>query len=72
MTDAIHSIAAAASARRLLRIHLHVRSYAPFLREPSSISEFAPIRLTERRTIFTGVGGFMQEFSTASPVPSAG
>ena len=65
MTDAIHSIAAAAVGAPGCSAYTYmVRSYAPFLREPFlQFSEFAPIRLTETSYDFlTGVGGFMQEF----------
>ena len=65
MTDAIHSIAAAALNGPDCSDYTYmVRSYQPFLREPYlQLSEFAPIKLTATAYDFmTGVGGFMQEF----------
>src|SRR3984957_19354804 len=65
MTDAIHSIAAAAlDAPGCSAYTYMLRSYRPFLREPYlQISEFAPVALTATAYDFlTGVGGFMQEF----------
>jgi trehalose/maltose hydrolase-like predicted phosphorylase len=78
MTDAIHSIAAAAlDAPGCSAYTYMLRSYRPFLREPYlQISEFAPIKLTATAYDFlTGVGGFMQEFlygfSGFRPLPAA-
>jgi trehalose/maltose hydrolase-like predicted phosphorylase len=78
MTDAIHSIAAAAvDAPGCSAYTYMLRSYAPFLREPYlQLSEFAPIKLTATSYDFlTGVGGFMQEFlfgfSGFRPLPDA-
>ena len=65
MTDAIHSIAAAAVDAPGCSAYTYVvRSYLPFLRAPYlQFSEFAPIKLTATSYDFlTGVGGFMQEF----------
>jgi len=65
MTDAIHSIAAAAlDAPGCSAYTYMLRSYRPFLREPYlQFSEFGPIKLTATAYDFlTGVGGFMQEF----------
>jgi trehalose/maltose hydrolase-like predicted phosphorylase len=65
MTDAIHSIAAAAlNGPGCSGYTYTLRSYQPFLREPYlQFSEFAPIKLTATAYDFmTGVGGFMQEF----------
>ena len=65
MTDAIHSIAAAAlDAPGCSAYTYMLRSYRPFLREPYlQFSEFAPVALTATAYDFlTGVGGFMQEF----------
>lgn len=65
MTDAIHSIAAAAvDAPGCSAYTYMLRSYQPFLREPYlQLSEFAPIKLTATSYDFlTGVGGFLQEF----------
>jgi trehalose/maltose hydrolase-like predicted phosphorylase len=65
MTDAIHSIAAAAlDAPGCSAYTYMLRSYRPFLREPYlQFSEFAPVTLSETAYDFlTGVGGFMQEF----------
>jgi trehalose/maltose hydrolase-like predicted phosphorylase len=65
MTDAIHSIAAAAlDAPGCSAYTYMLRSYRPFLREPYlQFSEFAPAKLTATAYDFlTGVGGFMQEF----------
>ena len=65
MTDAIHSIAAAALNGPGCSDYTYtLRSYQPFLREPYlQFSEFAPIKLTATAYDFmTGVGGFMQEF----------
>lgn len=78
MTDAIHSIAAAAlDAPGCSAYTYMLRSYRPFLREPYlQISEFGPIKLTATAYDFlTGVGGFMQEFlygfSGFRPLPAA-
>jgi trehalose/maltose hydrolase-like predicted phosphorylase len=78
MTDAIHSIAAAAvDAPGCSAYTYMLRSYKPFLREPYlQLSEFAPIKLTATAYDFlTGVGGFMQEFlfgfSGYRPLPDA-
>jgi hypothetical protein len=78
MTDAIHSIAAAAvDAPGCSAYTYMLRSYAPFLREPYlQLSEFAPIKLTATSYDFlTGVGGFLQEFlfgfSGFRPLPDA-
>jgi trehalose/maltose hydrolase-like predicted phosphorylase len=78
MTDAIHSIAAAAvDAPGCSAYTYMLRSYKPFLREPYlQLSEFAPIKLTATSYDFlTGVGGFMQEFlygfSGYRPLPDA-
>ena len=65
MTDAIHSIAAAALDVPGCSAYTYmVRSYKPFLREPYlQFSEFAPVKLSATAYDFlTGVGGFMQEF----------
>jgi hypothetical protein len=65
MTDAIHSIAAAAlDAPGCSAYTYMLRSYRPFLREPYlQLSEFAPVKLSATAYDFlTGVGGFMQEF----------
>ncbi len=65
MTDAIHSIAAAAIGAGGCSAYTYMlRSYQPFLREPYlQFSEFAPVKLTATAYDFlTGVGGFMQEF----------
>jgi trehalose/maltose hydrolase-like predicted phosphorylase len=65
MTDAIHSIAAAAIGAGGCSSYTYLlRSYQPFLREPYlQFSEFGPVRLTATAYDFlTGVGGFMQEF----------
>ncbi len=65
MTDAIHSIAAAAIGAPGCSAYTYLlRSYQPFLREPYlQFSEFAPVKLTATAYDFlTGVGGFMQEF----------
>ncbi len=65
MTDAIHSIAAAAIDVPGCSAYTYMlRSYQPFLREPYlQFSEFAPVKLTATAYDFlTGVGGFMQEF----------
>jgi trehalose/maltose hydrolase-like predicted phosphorylase len=65
MTDAIHSIAAAAIGAPGCSAYTYMlRSYQPFLREPYlQFSEFAPVKLTATAYDFlTGVGGFMQEF----------
>ncbi len=65
MTDAIHSIAAAAIGVPGCSAYTYMlRSYQPFLREPYlQFSEFAPLKLTATAYDFlTGVGGFMQEF----------
>ena len=65
MTDAIHSIAAAALDVPGCSAYTYmVRSYKPFLREPYlQFSEFAPVKLSVTAYDFlTGVGGFMQEF----------
>jgi len=65
MTDAIHSIAAAAvDAPGCSAFTYLLRSYQPFLRRPYlQFSEFAPVDLTATSYDFlTGVGGFMQEF----------
>jgi trehalose/maltose hydrolase-like predicted phosphorylase len=65
MTDAIHSIAAAAlDAPGCSAFTYTLRSYQPFLREPYlNFSEFAPSSLTMTAFNFlTGIGGFMQEF----------
>lgn len=65
MTDAIHSIAAAAIDAPGCSAYTYLlRSYQPFLREPYlQFSEFAPVKLTATAYDFlTGVGGFMQEF----------
>jgi trehalose/maltose hydrolase-like predicted phosphorylase len=65
MTDAIHSIAAAAiNAPGCSAYTYLLRSYQPFLREPFlQFSEFGPVKLTATAYDFlTGVGGFMQEF----------
>jgi len=78
MTDAIHSIAAAALDAPGCSAYTYLlRSYRPFLREPYlQFSEFAPIKLTATAYDFlTGVGGFMQEFlygfSGFRPLPAA-
>jgi hypothetical protein len=78
MTDAIHSIAAAAvDAPGCSAYTYMVRSYQPFLRAPYlQLSEFAPIKLTATAYDFlTGVGGFLQEFlygfSGFRPLPNA-
>jgi trehalose/maltose hydrolase-like predicted phosphorylase len=65
MTDAIHSIAAAALDSPGCSAYTYMlRSYQPFLREPYlQFSEFAPRKLTATSYDFlTGVGGFLQEF----------
>jgi trehalose/maltose hydrolase-like predicted phosphorylase len=65
MTDAIHSIAAAAIDAPGCSAYTYLlRSYQPFLREPYlQFSEFGPVKLTATAYDFlTGVGGFMQEF----------
>lgn len=65
MTDAIHSIAAAALNGPGCSDYTYtLRSYQPFLRQPYlQLSEFGPIKLTATTYDFlTGVGGFMQEF----------
>jgi F5/8 type C domain/Glycosyl hydrolase family 65, C-terminal domain len=65
MTDAIHSIAAAAIDVPGCSAYTYLlRSYQPFLREPYlQLSEFGPVKLTATAYDFlTGVGGFMQEF----------
>jgi hypothetical protein len=78
MTDAIHSIVAAAvDAPGCSAYTYMVRSYQPFLRPPYlQFSEFAPAKLTATSYDFlTGVGGFMQEFlfgfSGYRPLPNA-
>jgi hypothetical protein len=78
MTDAIHSIAAAAlNAPGCSAYTYMLRSYRPFLREPYlQFSEFAPVKLSATAYDFlTGVGGFMQEFlygfSGFRPLPDA-
>ena len=65
MTDAIHSIAAAAIDAPGCSAYTYLlRSYQPFLRESYlQFSEFGPVNLTATAYDFlTGVGGFMQEF----------
>jgi trehalose/maltose hydrolase-like predicted phosphorylase len=65
MTDAIHSIAAAAIGAPGCSAYTYLlRSYQPFLRDPYlQFSEFGPVKLTATAYDFlTGVGGFMQEF----------
>jgi hypothetical protein len=65
MTDAIHSIAAAAIDAPGCSAYTYLlRSYQPFLREPYlQFSEFGAVKLTATAYDFlTGVGGFMQEF----------
>jgi len=78
MTDAIHSIAAAAlDAPGCSAYTYMLRSYQPFVREPYlQFSEFAPVMLSATAYDFlTGVGGFMQEFlygfSGYRPLPNA-
>jgi trehalose/maltose hydrolase-like predicted phosphorylase len=78
MTDAIHSIAAAAlDAPGCSAYTYMLRSYRPFLRDPYlQFSEFGPVALTATTYDFlTGVGGFMQEFlygfSGFRPLPAA-
>jgi trehalose/maltose hydrolase-like predicted phosphorylase len=78
MTDAIHSIAAAALDAPGCSAYTYLlRSYRPFLRQPYlQFSEFAPVALTATAYDFlTGVGGFMQEFlygfSGFRPLPAA-
>jgi trehalose/maltose hydrolase-like predicted phosphorylase len=78
MTDAIHSIAAAAlNAPGCSAYTYMLRSYQPFLREPYlQLSEFGPSKLSATSYDFlTGVGGFMQEFlygfSGYRPLPDA-
>lgn len=65
MTDAIHSIAAAAIDAPGCSAYTYLlRSYQPFLREPYlQFSEFGPVKLTATAYDFlAGVGCFMQEF----------